>query len=478
MVHFFRKILDKIESITNRADRVNATNPEEKTQTLPYVIPSLKNLNVDFALLAPSSRTSDQIQHCNRKINNSSASITFVMKPIKELNEQLMDAAKLGDVAAINALVKKNVDLNIVDDKGNTAAHYAVKYKCDEVLKFLAKKGAIDVCNRQGEMPFDKVRKSNLLLAQDLIDIICNGLAEKIKEEKPQKEIFVHLERIMHVCGFSNVKPADLPKEWYLHTLNFSILEQNHKATQALIKIYSDVFKKKNNINENSANTKEIFDSSEKWYKRNILMFYQAFADKNYEALQELIKINANDICASKNVNENQKNIAELAPLSEEEYVKKLKELKILIHSTIKKYVDRDDVDQDIKSIHHIIEECASVINASENKINENFIFKHQKSEEPINRHLKTLFLLHLAIERNNEKAIVLLIKMCNKYRFDAEDIKYFSYEEKDKDLDLFKFIISQKYYEVIPILYQGIQKEEIEARKTLREAMKVKKSA
>jgi hypothetical protein len=61
-----------------------------------------------------------------------------------------------GAIESIKMLMARGVDINAVDDAGDTAVHGAVQRGANDVIRFLAASGAsLNVKNQQGRTPLD-----------------------------------------------------------------------------------------------------------------------------------------------------------------------------------------------------------------------------------------------------------------------------------------------------------------------------------
>ncbi len=375
-----------------------------------------------------------------------------------QLITELMTAAWLGEVERIKQLSKQRVDLKATDAIGNTAAHYATEVERIEVLRFLAAHNAINTCNLLRQAPLDIAKDSNYVGSG--VFLISNGAISMELTQAVERKDFATIDKVVgeiEELGRKdenfNIKPLI---EQYSQLLEFTILQQDHEATQALLKINADMLKAPNDVGDNLQNMAQTIDPPEERDRKNILMLRYALADHNYEVIQVLIEMIAEESNTLENFNKSQQNAAESTALTLE-YLEKLNEISFAIISAGEKHADGSD--NDIKEVYRLIKECASTFNVSKSIISEKLEKITQKTETPINWHLKTLSLLRLAIKQKNEKAIAPLLAICKKYQFNQEEREYFFDGRKDKDLQLLKFIASNKSYRLAPTLFRGMQR-------------------
>ncbi len=62
--------------------------------------------------------------------------------PPKDINSQLIEAAKEGNLDRIKLLIAKGADINTTDSRGGTPLHWAVYYGNKEIVNFLLMQGA------------------------------------------------------------------------------------------------------------------------------------------------------------------------------------------------------------------------------------------------------------------------------------------------------------------------------------------------
>lgn len=86
------------------------------------------------------------------------------------------------DLPRIDFLLRKGIDINAIDEEGNTALHYAVKENYDTVFNFLIERGAdINVRNSNGYTPLDYA------LENGYEDFILNALYVKTSDRIPSE---------------------------------------------------------------------------------------------------------------------------------------------------------------------------------------------------------------------------------------------------------------------------------------------------
>jgi ankyrin repeat protein len=79
----------------------------------------------------------------------------FNMTLVKQ--DQLVGAAIIGDTAVISKLIKKGLDVNFQDSKGETPLHWAAEHGRVNVVTLLLDSGAfVDICDEAGSTPLHK----------------------------------------------------------------------------------------------------------------------------------------------------------------------------------------------------------------------------------------------------------------------------------------------------------------------------------
>ena len=70
---------------------------------------------------------------------------------MKNINEKLLEAVRLNKIEEVKKLIEKGADLNVVDEYGATALHWASQEGHSEIMKMLIKAGAdVNVVNKYG----------------------------------------------------------------------------------------------------------------------------------------------------------------------------------------------------------------------------------------------------------------------------------------------------------------------------------------
>jgi len=76
-----------------------------------------------------------------------------------DINSQLIQAVKDGNLDHVKILIAKGADLNTTDDKGGTPLHWAAYYGRKEIAEFLIMHGAnLYKKDRNGLTPIDVAR--------------------------------------------------------------------------------------------------------------------------------------------------------------------------------------------------------------------------------------------------------------------------------------------------------------------------------
>ena len=61
---------------------------------------------------------------------------------MKKINEQLFKAVELNKIEEVKKLIEKGADLNVVNENGATALHWASQEGHSEIVKILKEAGA------------------------------------------------------------------------------------------------------------------------------------------------------------------------------------------------------------------------------------------------------------------------------------------------------------------------------------------------
>ncbi len=76
-----------------------------------------------------------------------------------DINSQLIQAVKDGDIDQVKLLIAKGADLNTTDDKGGTPLHWAAYYNRKDIAKLLLMQGAdLYIKDKYGLTPIDVAR--------------------------------------------------------------------------------------------------------------------------------------------------------------------------------------------------------------------------------------------------------------------------------------------------------------------------------
>ncbi len=76
-----------------------------------------------------------------------------------DINSQLIEAVKDGDIGRVRVLIAKGANINTTDDKGGTPLHWAAYYGRKEIAKLLLMQGAnLYQKDKYGLTPIDVAR--------------------------------------------------------------------------------------------------------------------------------------------------------------------------------------------------------------------------------------------------------------------------------------------------------------------------------
>ncbi len=238
--------------------------------------------------------------------------------------------------------------------------------------------------------------------------------------------------------------------------LDFAISQQNDKMIQALIKKYMDASNAQSRVSETAPNTAKSTKTLQRQYADHAQLLRCAFAQYSDEAIPMLITLCAEalNLLNVDDAKENAQNTAQPNDASIKQYWENLALLRRLLP---KKSPDNIDIQSLIKA-------CAYTLDAQGGTI-KNVQTPVEPDDAPIERYSKNLLLLHLAILRQNEKAIQALIKMCvydfNEQNDASENAQNLAKlmgspeEQYEKHLNLLAYAISQNDYETLPFLIE-----------------------
>lgn len=93
-------------------------------------------------------------------------------------NNSLIEAILSGDIVGVNSLLKKSVDINQIDENGNTALIYAARFNRTSIARILLHHGAdVSLINNRGETAETLFSKHGV----NLDDLSGNPALPKIK---------------------------------------------------------------------------------------------------------------------------------------------------------------------------------------------------------------------------------------------------------------------------------------------------------